>query len=129
MIKISFKSASVHNLYCHPGCDTDVQLYIGLIGSVPGHPIIQNTIDSLGPIYHGNKGSEIMNITGVNVFTEAFFEYVDLNTKGVIAFPTPYFYPYPNNVRGTGNPYAYVTKDTYAIHHWAVSWSKKIQRI
>jgi inositol phosphorylceramide mannosyltransferase catalytic subunit len=107
------------------GYDTEAQLYIGLIASVPNHPIIRHTIDSLGPIYTGNRGSAIMNITGANTFTTAFFDTVDVNAEKVVAFPTPYFYPYPNNVRGTGDPHSYVTKETYAIHHWAVSWLKK----
>lgn len=113
------------DFYTGVGYDTEVQLYIALIGTVPNHPIIQATIDSLGPIYTGNKGSQIMNITGANTFTQAFFDTVTNDTKGVVAFPTPYFYPYPNNVRGQANPYSFTTKDTYAIHHWEVSWIKK----
>lgn len=109
------------------GYDTEVQLYIGLIGSVPNHPIIQNSINACGPIYTGHKGSQIMNITGANVFTQAFMDYTEdpANHSGIVAFPTPYFYPFPNNVRDTGNPYSFVVAQTYAIHHWAVSWVKK----
>lgn len=113
------------DLYAGVGYDTHPQLYIGLIASVPNHPIIQNAINACGPIYTGNKGSHIMNITGANVFTDAFIDHAKDHANGIVAFPTPYFYPYPNNVRGIGNPYSFVVAQTYAIHHWAVSWIKK----
>ena len=49
---------------------------------------------------------------------------VNEDSNKVVAFPTDYFYPLPNKFVGD-DPYIYVTEKTYAIHHWAVSWSNK----
>lgn len=105
------------------GYDTQVQLYNGLIACVPQSQIIQKTIDLMGPIYTGNRGSDIINITGPNVFTNAFLNTVTKNSLAV-AFPTQFFYPYPNNLKGKGDRYSFVGVDTYALHHWEVSWVK-----
>lgn len=106
------------------GYDSLLQLYIGLIASVPHHIILDNTLSEIKSDYTGNKGSVIMNTTGANIFTKAFVESVRNNTTGVVAFPPDFFYPFPNNVRKTDYPYQYVQECSYAIHHWAVSWSK-----
>jgi inositol phosphorylceramide mannosyltransferase catalytic subunit len=108
------------------GYDTIMQLYIGLIACVPGHPIIFNCLQNMKTKYTGTKGSVICNETGANYFTRMFVDNIkNHNGYGVVAFPTDFFYPYPNNIRGEGNPYEYATENTYAIHHWAVSWSNK----
>lgn len=106
------------------GYDSKLQLYIGLIASIPNHPIINTCNIVMKPGYNGNKGSIIMNVTGANVFTAAFNMCVYGEKKGVVAFPPDFFYPFPNNVRKTDDPYQYVQECSYAIHHWAVSWSK-----
>jgi inositol phosphorylceramide mannosyltransferase catalytic subunit len=113
------------NFFTGVGYDTIMQLYIGLIASTPNHPIIRNCIQNLNTTYTGSKGSMICNETGANYFTKQFMNIVNEYSGKVVAFPTDYFYPYPNNIRGEGNPYEYVTENTYAIHHWAVSWSNK----
>jgi len=110
------------NFFTGVGYDTEPQLYNGLIATIPNHPIITRTLELCGPIYTGNKGSVILNTTGANIFTKAFFQ--SLGSKGIVAFPTPYFYPYPNNIRGKGNPLEHIYDVSYAIHHWAVSWVK-----
>ena len=44
-----------------------------------------------------SKGSkEIFDTTGGYFFTRCFFEIVKKYTEGVVAFPTDYFFPFPN---------------------------------
>jgi len=105
--------------------DTKLQLYNGLIASVPNHPIIKKCLSSLSGIYEGLRGSRILDITGANHLTRTFLSVVTKNTEGVVAFPTGFFYPYPNNVRGSLTPYKYLQTHSYAIHHWNVSWKNK----
>lgn len=103
--------------------DTKMVLYIGLIATTPGNPIINRCADSL-TFYDGNMAHEIMNITGPYYFTRCFFNSVNKHTKGVVAFPMDFFYPLPNYLRNAKNPYNYVKDFSYAIHHWAVTWIK-----
>lgn len=101
--------------------DSVLQLYNGLIASVPNHPIMNDCVN-VDSDYHGNTPSQIMNATGPNYFTKCFLRSV---VGHVVAFPTEYFYPFPNNVRDEEDPYKYVTENSYAIHHWAVSWTRR----
>ena len=103
--------------------DTKMVLYIGLIATIPGHPIMQSCIDSMG-VYDGHVANAIMNITGPYYFTRCFFNSVNKETKGVVAFPMDFFYPLPNYLRTSRTPYKYVKPFSYAIHHWAVTWIK-----
>jgi mannosyltransferase OCH1-like enzyme len=112
------------NFFTGVGYDTVMQLYIGLIACIPEHPIIKNCVMNMSTNYSGTKGSVICNETGANYFTKQFMRGVNEDSSKVVAFPTDYFYPYPNNIRGEDDPYKYITENTYAIHHWAVSWSK-----
>ena len=108
------------------GFDKELQLYIGLIGSVAGHPIIRDCANTLCTYYSRHKGSIIHNATGANHFTKCFLQNTNESTKGVVAFPMDFFYPYPNSRRDSlDNPYSYISPATYAIHHWGISWAKK----
>jgi mannosyltransferase OCH1-like enzyme len=106
------------------GYPYNIELYIGLIATVPGHPIICQVLQSMKDI-RGDKYKEIFETTGTYYFTRIFFKVVKKYIKGVVAFPMDYFYPYPNNVRGIGDPYSYVQPCSFALHHWDVTWSKK----
>lgn len=108
------------------GYPSDVELYIGLMGSIPGHPILQQIVHSL---HHwsnldGDKWQNVFNTTGTYFFTRNFFAIVRGFKRGIVAFPTDFFYPFPNNVRKNGNSHDYIQPNSYALHHWAVSWSK-----
>jgi mannosyltransferase OCH1-like enzyme len=102
--------------------DAEMVLYMGLIATVPNHPIIVNCVNDVNRGYVGNNAMEIMDITGPYFFTRSFLKGVTKDTKGVVAFPMSYFYPMPNNVRHESDPYKYILPNSYAIHHWAVSW-------
>ena len=104
--------------------DADAQLYIGILGSVPNHPIMDTCATSLKS-YSGNDGNGVMEATGPFYFTRCFFNSVDKNTKGVVAFPMDFFYPFPNSQRFTDDANKYINKCTYAIHHWKTSWLYK----
>lgn len=108
--------------------DSSFQAYIGLIASIPNHPIMNCCINTMNTAYAGNKGSIIMNVTGANHFTKAF-NACSKGSKNIVAFPTEFFYPFPNNKRNLEDPYKYVTENSYAIHHWAVSWVKQNQHV
>lgn len=108
------------------GYDRELQLYIGIMGSAPEQRVMQLTAGSLHTVYSDHKGSKIMNATGANHFTKCFLSSFNNDSKGVVAFPMEFFYPYPNNRRDSeDDPYQYVTPLTYAIHHWGISWIRK----
>lgn len=101
--------------------DADAQLYIGILGSVPHHPIMNTCATTLRP-YSGNNGDGVMGATGPYYFTRCFFATVDKDTVGVVAFPMDFFYPFPNTRRYTNEAYNFVKPCSYAIHHWKTSW-------
>jgi mannosyltransferase OCH1-like enzyme len=103
--------------------DTKMVLYVGLIATVPGHQIIKKCISSIGS-YEGQDVFKIMDVTGPYYFTRCFYETVNKDTKGVVAFPMDFFYPLPNYLRDTKKPYEWIKDCSYAIHHWAVTWMK-----
>jgi hypothetical protein len=105
-----------------------MQLYIGLIGSVPYHPIITECIDSLTTSYRGDSSMIIMKSTGPYYFTKCFLLKVKSDTEGVVAFPMDFFYPLPNNIRGNLVPYLYTKPFSYAIHHWNIIWLRNKKR-
>ena len=110
------------------GYPKKLELYIGLIASVPKHPIINHLINHLTTARYGGSWRKMFNTTGSYFFTKMFLKKVKADTRGVVAFPTDFFYPYPNNfVRKDPDvdPYSYIRLCSYAIHHWAVSWRKK----
>jgi hypothetical protein len=103
------------------GYDGVLQLYNGLIASIPNHPVMNDCAHITTP-YRGDKGSIAIEDTGANHFTRCFLKHAKGN---MVAFPMDFFYPYPNNLKGEGDRYSYVSENTYAIHHWAVSWARE----
>jgi mannosyltransferase OCH1-like enzyme len=97
--------------------------YMGIIGSIPNHLIINACVNSMETLYNGGRARNIMNLTGPYYFTRCFNSEVTKETKGVVTFPMDFFYPFPNN-KLDQEPYQFVKPFSYAIHHWAVSWVK-----
>ena len=102
-----------------------VELYIGIIGATPQHPIIHYLLSEMHNI-RSNGWKEVFDTTGSYFFTKCFFNIVNGFKFGIVAFPTGFFYPFPNEAghedrRGMD----YVKHYSYALHHWAVSWNKK----
>ena len=101
--------------------DAHAQMYIGILGSVPNHPVMNRCATNV-KLYSGNNGDKIMDATGPYYFSRCFFETVNKDTKGVVAFPMDFFYPFPGKERFTDKAYTYVRPVSYAIHHWKTSW-------
>lgn len=106
------------------GYPTKVELYTGIIGCIPNHPIISRVVKEVDIGRILSKGSkEIFETTGGYFFTRCFFESITKYTKGVVAFPTDYFFPFPNvKEYYLNNAKDYVQDCSYAIHYWALSW-------
>lgn len=105
--------------------DAKLVLYIGIIGSAPNHPIINLCVSNISRPFVGDDAMTIMGLTGPYYFTKCFIEGVKQDDKGVVAFPTPFFYPLPNNQRHYPTPHDFISPCSYALHHWFVSWIKK----
>jgi mannosyltransferase OCH1-like enzyme len=118
---------NVYEFYTSAAYGENVELYIGLIASTPGHPIIRRVIEELDAI-RSKTWKEVFNTTGTYFFTRVFFEEMKEYRKGVVVFPTKYFYPFPNYVRRECNAREFIRPCSYAIHHWEVSWAKHKKR-
>ena len=103
-----------------------IEMYIGLIASIPEHPIIKSCIYDMDKI-DDRDAMKVMSTTGNYHFTKCFLNNIINNEDddGVVAFPMDFFYPFPNTTRATcvGKDRNKFIKDcSYAIHHWGVSW-------
>lgn len=104
--------------------DPKLEIYHGLMASVPNHPILDSCVKDIVP-YSGENGEKIMQSTGPYHLTRCFLKNVDSLTEGVVAFPVQYFYPWANYDRFNKQPYRDIKPYSYAIHHWFVSWLDK----
>lgn len=94
------------------------QLGIGLIGSIPHHPILQHAIKELPK----NKNvQQIIVKTGPVFFTKIFIEAAGRNGYRDIAFPASYFYPCNYYQKGFAEN-EWRKTESYAVHHWEGSW-------
>ena len=121
----SFDSLSYVDFLVGVGYPTQLELYIGLIASIPHHPIMELIVKSMPKI--GRRNVKVLfNTTGSYFFTRKFFEIVNNYREGVVVLPTDYLYPFPNKP-GHENKMGmkYIKDCSYAVHHWAVSWGKK----
>jgi mannosyltransferase OCH1-like enzyme len=110
------------NFFTGISYDDTFVIYNGLIASIPDHPILNDSV-IIGSDYSGNIARMIIETTGAYHFTRCFNKNI---TPKTVAFPMDYFYPYPNNDKGGRlDPMTFVTEDSYAIHHWKVSWIKR----
>jgi inositol phosphorylceramide mannosyltransferase catalytic subunit len=103
--------------------DSKLEIYHGLMASVHEHPIVISCVKDIVP-YNGEDGNLIMQGTGPYHLTRCFLKNVDSETKGVVAFPCQFFYCWPNYDRFNKKPYESIQPESFAIHHWTVSWLK-----
>jgi inositol phosphorylceramide mannosyltransferase catalytic subunit len=118
----SFNSLSYVDFIGGVGFPSRIELYIGLIGCVPHHPIMEQIVNGMDKIRDGGWPA-IFETTGTYFFTRTFFKVVTEYQKGIVMLPPDYFYPFPNqggheNRKGRD----YIKDCSYAVHHWAVSW-------
>jgi len=102
-----------------------VQLGIGLIGSIPNHPILNYAIEDLP------KKKDIQQIivaTGPILFTLAFLNAAGKSGLRDIALPASYFYPCGYDQRGMPRT-VWDKPEAYAVHHWAGSWLEPEARV
>lgn len=105
-------------------------LYNGLIGTIPGHPIIKRCIESIKPSTgpKNNDSNRIMDETGPGLFTRCFLALAQRFPGDVVPFPVTYFYSYPNYRRFDTSDQKkikekWLKKESYAVHYWAASWA------
>ncbi len=121
----AFNSLLYLDFFTGVGFPIKVELYIGLIACIPHHPIMEHIVNSMTSVKQGGW-KEIFDTTGSYFFTKCFFESLPAIPERIVAFPYPYFYPFPNQSGYQNrNGYDYIQECSYAIHHWAVAWSKK----
>lgn len=100
----------------------------GLIGSVPGHPLLGELIKQFHSPIRTKDGMEILAASGPNFFSNFIYSHWDLLTETDVVFPSSYFYPFPNfemdkvNIDEAKNKYA--RPWSLAIHYWEASWLK-----
>ncbi len=111
------------NFYTAVGYSSEVQLWNGLIASVPGHPILKRYIDTMGKTPASNA-YEVFNTTGAFLYTRCFFEVIAQNSGPIALLPVTYVYPWPNYLCAEKDGRKYIRPESYGIHHWHRSWLK-----
>lgn len=120
----SFDDLTTLRFFTGVAYPTTVEMYIGLIASIPEHPIIKSCIYDMGDI-DDRDAVKVMSTTGNYHFTRCFLKTIEKDQDKIVAFPMDFFYPFPNTTRATcvGEDRKRFIKDcSYAIHHWGVSW-------
>lgn len=102
-------------------------ILIGLIGSVPEHPILKECITTMRRDKNAKDTfDQILKRTGPAFFTDCFMKKAYTYDGPVIALPSTYFYPWPWQYRDEKNSEkirAWIQPESFAIHHWHVSWN------
>lgn len=96
-----------------------VQLGSGLIGSVPGHPILRHMMHAVREAW--DKTMDIPNRTGPALFTRSFIACAGKNNLVDVALPASYLYPLGCKEEGLHEE-VWIQCDAFAVHHWAKSW-------
>ncbi len=98
----------------------------GLIGSVPGHPILKLCIEKLHFETGDHDNYGIQSSTGPFFFTEIVLSQFKERAFKNAVFPAAYFYPLPGEERhgifGEAERAVWVKPESFAIHYWECSW-------
>jgi len=106
----------------------DPELANGLIGCIPGHPILKLCVDSLKMSSSTDDVSgRIISQTGPAHFTRCFWTIARLSKKGLVPFPAAFFYAFPYHSRNATRDRSlikstWILPESYALHYWDVSW-------
>ncbi len=117
------------NFFAGMAYAAQIELYNGLIGASPQHPIIKRCIETLASGGPKEDVDAIIRRTGPLHFTRCFLEVAPACTGITIPFPVAFFYPWPNYQRAQKSPDAikkYIKPYSIALHKWACSWIKKL---
>lgn len=122
-----------HSCEFYAGMDYGVgmccNVFNGLIGSIPGHPILKRCIEAIHSysLHEKYDIDAIMVRTGPFLLTRSINESIQAGDEGrTVLFPVTYFYPWPNfyrDINQRSEILKWVRPETYAIHHWHVSWN------
>jgi mannosyltransferase OCH1-like enzyme len=122
----SFERLTYLDFFTGIGYPSKLELYPGLIGCVPNHPIIAKAIEAIKEIKSiPTDATGVLETISSYFFTRIFWQVVSKYEEGIVAFPPDYFYPFPNQ-RGhkSRSGRDYIKNCSYAIHHWEVAWLK-----
>jgi len=114
------------------GSDDD-EVYNGLFGSIPNHPILNRIINQLSELDANKVYSidDIMNKTGPYLFANIVFDYLNDNMdSNITIFPKEYFYSLPGQLRHMLRDKNYdeefikenLTEKSICVHLWENSW-------
>ena len=100
----------------------------GLIGSLPGHPILKLCIENMHFERGDHNDHNIHATTGPFFFTEIVLSQFKERTFKNAVFPAVYFYPLPGVKRrgifGEAERAEWIKPESFAIHYWECSWMK-----
>lgn len=114
-------------------------LYINnaLIGSKPGHPILEHCIKTIEQ--DKKNEAQLRSVTGaINVatgaihFTKSFLEVVKQADDNVVALPTSMLYPLPHQFKNSKDTVETILKkhrEVYAVHYWAGNSLKIVKKV
>ncbi len=98
----------------------------GIIGCVPGHPIMQHCINTIKE--HRIHKKDIIKRTGPIHFQQSFYAVTkNLTHKRIIALPKSYFLPLDENdvFLSVEDQKTYIKPEAFSVHYWANTWSTK----
>jgi mannosyltransferase OCH1-like enzyme len=118
------------------GAESDDLISCGIIGSMPNHIILQNSLkfyETYPFIFEEEVLKKIKNfefiiprlLTDIIVkdlnISKSFKDIINLND--CVIYPPEYFYPVHTSVSFDVKNYKkYITKNTFAVHFWDASW-------
>ncbi len=125
----SFDDLTCLEFFVGVGYPSKVELYPGLIGCVPHHPIMVKACEEIDKVTQQDiREKGVLGATSSYFFTNIFFEVVKKYESGIVALPPDYLYPFPNYKElKNKNAKEFIKSESYAIHYWEVSWSKGIK--
>lgn len=119
----SFDSLCYLNFFTGVGYPGKVELYVGIIGCTPHHPIMEQVVKQVNMISKNLVATEILNATSSYFFTRVFFKMVSEYKEGIVVLPTDYLYPFPNSKgHHTRKGKDFIKQCSLAVHYWEVSW-------
>jgi len=112
---------SFDRLLSYPGFlayEAEQRINNAVAGSEKGHPFFKDCADYMVKRFENELPYEISPVVATTVFNSAEYD--------VVIFEASYFYPYnPYDLKNKVKILMYdmIKEDTFAIHHWAKSWS------
>jgi len=73
---------------------------------------------------------DIMNSTGPNMLTRITNKFLNSKNSNMVILPSNYCFPLPNFLKDLNKDInQFITNDSFAIHHWELSWLPKKKKI